>query len=144
MKWHISSCICHTPGSVPPYWEILCILLEESSRLFTNLELEEVLRCSQALMLNYTYLGIVSWIQLLSNGCDIVQEKLIPFSFKTNLVHVYVNSWDVLISSLYSAVLKQNHENTHYRTEKHVLLVTTNKYDIYLSEFPGWKTHFKQ
>ena len=63
-------------------------------------------------MLRYTYLGIVSWVQFLCDGCNIVQKKLIPFSFKANLVHVYVNSWDILISSLYSAVLKQNHENT--------------------------------
>lgn len=49
-------------------------------------------------------LGVVSWVEFLCDGCNIVQKKLIPFSFKANLVHVYVNSWDILISSLYSAV----------------------------------------
>lgn len=64
-------------------------------------------------MPRYTYLGIVSWVQFLCDGCNIVQKELVPFSFKAYLVHVDINSWDIFIASLYSTVLKMNHENTH-------------------------------
>lgn len=52
------------------------------------------------------YLCVIPRKHFLRHRCNIFQEELVPLFFKVDLIHVNINSGDVLVATLDPSVLQ--------------------------------------